>query len=147
MSEEKFDPGQVELESDFKEDYGRDQSLANFNLSHLSLSNTVIKYLDADPILKDFKPLADQIMATNNLDDRNIRIYKNTFDSMILERTMQGGLTRDQHRKLDVARIYLHQIIDGCRKGYRGALVTELRRVYRTERGEQPQEKKGWLRR
>ena len=147
MDEQESNLGEAELNKDIKEDYYQDQMPVNFNLAHLSLSGTVMRFLGSDKILEDFKPLADQIMATNSLDDRNIRIYKNMFDSMILERSMRGGLTKEQHGKLDTARLYMHQLIDGCRKGYRGALVTELRRVYKVDRNDEVQERKGLLRR
>ena len=147
MDEQESHISEAELEKDMKEDYYQDQMPVNFNLAHLSLSSTVMRFLGSDKILEDFKPLADQLMATNNLDDRNIRIYKNMFDSMIIERSMRGGLSKEQHGKLDTARLYMHQLIDGCRKGYRGALVTELRRVYKVDRSDETQERKGLLRR
>jgi len=146
MDEQESNLGEAELRKDLNEDYYQDQMPTNFNLRHLSLSETVMKFFLTDKdLLADFMPLADQIMATNCLVERDIRIYKNIFDSMIIERSMRGGLSRRQHGKLDTARLYMHQLIDGCRKGYRGALVTE--RVYKVNRNDETQERKGALRR
>ena len=85
MDEQESNLGETELEKDLNEDYYQDQVPVNFNLAHLSLSGTVMRFFGSDKTLEDFKPLADQIMATNNLDDRGIRVYKNIIDSIIIK--------------------------------------------------------------
>lgn len=118
--------------------------MINSSLAHLTLSEIIMEFMNSDPLLATLVPLADQICATNYLDDRGVALHKAMIDSAILHIKIYGD-EDDQtgHAKLRTARQYLHSLIDGCRKGYRGRLATEIRRTIRTETGESP-EKRRW---
>ena len=118
--------------------------MINTSLAHLTLSEEIMEFLKEDPLLKSLVPLADQICATNYLDDRGVALHKAMIDSAVLHLKIYGD-EDDQagHANLRTARQYLHSLADGCRKGYRGRLATEIRRTIRTETGESP-EKRRW---
>ncbi len=118
----------------------------NWNLAHLTISQITVKFFRDRAILADLLPLVDQIMATSNLDNRGVDLYRCMINSQIIEIML---FTDEDDNKafsaLNTARIYLFMLLEGMRKGYRGALATELRRVYRREAEPQPK-KKGWFR-
>ncbi len=127
----------AERKHDFKADYNKDyyQDLpVNFDLNHLTLSETALKFFMEDDNLKLLLPLVDQISATNILDQRGIDLYRSMISSQIY--TLMMVIDEDDDSafiKLNTARQYLFNLIDGCYKGYRGRLATETKRVYRTE--------------
>lgn len=115
---------------------------ANWNLRHLTISETTLKFLDKDPNLHDLMPLIDQICSTNNLDNKSIELYRCMISSKILEK--MAWTDEDDETgfgNLDTARMYLFQFLDGTRGGYRGKLATILKRVYASE-GSPPKRKK-----
>lgn len=119
--------------------------MVNTSLAHLTLSEEIMEFLREDEITKTLVPLADQICATNYLDDRGVALHKAMIDSAILHIKIYGD--EDDQRgqgNLRVARMYLHQLIDGCKKGYRGRLATEIRRTIRTESESQSPDKRRW---
>ena len=121
--------------------------VANSSLVHLTLSDKAMEFLEKNDITRSLVPLADQICATNKLDDRGIALNKAMVDSAILHIKIFGD-EDDQtgHGDLRTARIYLHQLIEGCKNGYRGALATESRRLIRTRSESSSEEKRGWRR-
>ena len=127
----------AEKAHDFKGDYNKDyyQDLpVNFDLNHLTLSETAMEFFDSDERLKLLLPLVDQVSATNILDDRGIDLYRSMVSSQIY--TLMMTIDEDDDEafiKLNTGRQYLFNLIDGCYKGYRGRLATETKRVYRTE--------------
>ena len=68
------------------------------------------------------------------------------INSQILEIMLWTDEDEDESfQALNTAKTYLFMLLEGMRKGYRGALATELRRVYRREQEEAPK-KRGWFR-
>ena len=107
---------------------------ANWNLRHLTISETTLKFLDNDPNLHDLMPLIDQICSTNSLDNRSIELYRCMLSSKIMEK--MAWTDEDDETgfgNLDTARMYLFQFLDGTRNGYRGKLATILKREYTRE--------------
>ena len=120
--------------------------MINTSLVHLTLSHEIMEFLKSDDLLKSLVPLADQICATNYLDDRGVALHKAMIDSAILHLKIYGDEDNQMgHANLRTARQYLHSLADGCRKGYRGRLATEMRRTIKTEKGGSP-ERRGWRR-
>jgi len=153
MSKQSSDEGQAdfaqsELDGDFSRDYQEDYELpVEWNLHHLTISKEALKFFHKHRVLHDFKPLIDQITSTNWLDWNGCEYYKYMVDGLILNLSVAGyGNTQDEQLVMNVARAYMHQLIDGCKGGYRGKLATEVKRTYRMESGQQ-QGKRGWLRR
>ena len=138
MGEERESLGERELQRSFKADYNDDLQLGTeWNVFHLSVSKTALKFFSRHEVLRDFKPLVDQISATNHLDRNEREYYKYMVDGQIMELYKDGyGDHPEESRVINVARQYMHNLIDGCKGGYRGKLVTEVRRVYRSERSE-----------
>ena len=145
-SKAKF--AQNELEADFSSDYQEDYEIpVEWNLHWLSMSKEALKFFHSHEVLHNFKPLIDQITSTNWLDWNGCEYYKYMVDGLILNLNIAGfGNTQEEKSIIDIARAYLHQLIDGCKGGYRGKLVTEVKRTYRMDSG-QTQERKGWLKR
>jgi len=116
------------------------------NLIHLTISSTALEFFEKHDELKDLKPLVDQIVATNHFDWNEREYYKYLVDDVILTMLMKGyGDTIEESKIIDIARTYLHQLIDGCKGGYRGRLATEIRRTYsRSETGQSQQPKRRW---
>ena len=139
MGEKSETLGDRELRRDFKADFDDDLQLGTeWNVFHLSLSKVALRFFSKHNVLRDFKPLVDQISATNHLDRNEREYYKYMVDGQILELYKDGyGDHPDESRVINVARQYMHSLIDGCKGGYRGRLVTEVRRVYRSERSEE----------
>jgi len=130
-----------DVDADFGEDFG---GFVESNMQHLTLSDIALRFFNKYRVLDDFKPLVDQISATNWLDWNGCEFYKYQVDGLLLNLNMAGyGDTQEEARVLGIARMYLHQLIDGCKGGYRGKLVTEVRRTYNIGGGE-PQKKKRW---
>lgn len=118
----------------------------NWNLSHLTISPIAIKFFTDHKILNDLLPLVDQIMSTSKLDNRGVELYQCMINSQILEIMLWTDEDEDESfQALNTARTYMFLLLEGMRKGYRGALATELRRVYRREQDEAPK-KRGWFR-
>lgn len=142
-TEGQYSPESVEEHYDRRGDYTLP---TNWNLAHLTISQIAVRFFDDNTILNDLLPLVDQIMATSNLDDRGIELYRCMINSQILEIMLWADEDADEDfTALNTARTYLFMLLEGMRKGYRGKLATELRRVYRRE-AETPPKKKGWLR-
>lgn len=113
----------------------RPQIPIDYNLGHLTLSDTMLTYIDAHDILHPLKPLADQIFGTANLDKRAIAGYKMKIKRVIIRIKMD--LDEDnptEHHVLRVAETYLNSYVESCLDGYRGKLATEIRRVFKQER-------------
>ena len=109
-------------DGDVKQDYGDDfNGFVESNMQHLTLSDIALKFFNKHEVLHDFKPLVDQISATNWLDWNGCEFYKYQVDGLILN---------------------LNMAVDGCKGGYRGKLVTEVRRTYNIGGGGEPQKKK-----
>ena len=129
--EEETDRG-YDHQNDYSgESQGRN---ANWNLRHLTISETALKFLDDDPNLHDLMPLIDQICSTNSLDNTSIELYRCMLSSKIAEK--MAWTDEDDETgfgNLDTARMYLFQFLDGTRNGYRGKLATILKRVYTGE--------------
>ena len=148
MSEETLSEQVMRAES--SNDVGHDAQQPSglpisYSLSHLTLSEKAMAFFESDPLLSPLIPLADQIMATNYLSEQRMAEYKmRVTDAVTTIMIDMDEDTEEGHKKLETAEIYLRQIIDGCKKGYRGKLATESKRVYRSETDEQPQ-KRGWL--
>ena len=138
MGEQNESIGERELTRDFKSDYDDDLQLGTeWNVFHLSVSKVALNFFSKHKVLRDFKPLVDQISATNHLDRNEREYYKYMVDGQIMELYKDGyGDHPDESRVINIARQYMHNLIDGCKGGYRGKLVTEVRRVYRSERSE-----------
>lgn len=116
----------------------------NPNLEHLTLSETVLKYLD-DPVLSQLKPIADQIIATNSLNDHKANYYKATIDQIILRiKILSDEDNILPHNKLEVARFYLHNLIDGSVQGFRARLATETTRRYISQNDTRPEKRSWW---
>lgn len=127
-----------------KEDFGRNQPVG-WNTRHLTLSNTALSFFNQHKILHSFKLLVDQIMATNYFDWNQAEYYKNMVDSLVNDLYIAGeGDDPEDSKIINIARSYMHQIIDGCRGGYRGTLATETRRTYRTVREGENQPQRRW---
>jgi len=139
---------QSELDADFNKDYGDDYDVpVEWNLSWLSMSKEAMMFFSKHEVLHNFKPLIDQITSTNWLDWNGCEYYKYMVDGLILNLNVAGfGNVQEEQLIINVARAYMHQLIDGCKGGYRGKLVTEVKRTYRMDSGGS-QEKRGWLRR
>ena len=133
-------------DSDVDADFGEDfNSFVESNMQHLTLSDITLKFFNRHKVLHDFKPLMDQINATNWLDWNGCEGYKYQVDGLLLNLNMAGyGHTQDEARVLSIARMYLHQLIDGCKGGYRGKLVTEVRRTYNIGGGGGGEKKGRW---
>jgi hypothetical protein len=111
-------------------------------MNHLTLSKVVMDFLDESQVTRQLKPLADQIVATNRLDEIGIVRFKFEVDLAIARIKMWSYEDyQPDHARLKVAQTYLHQLVDGCKGGYRGKLATEIRRVYRSE---SPEKKRRW---
>jgi len=113
----------------------RPQIPIDYNLGHLTLSDTILTYIDNNTILAPLKPLADQIFGTAKLDRRAVAGYKMKIKRIIIRIKMD--LDEDnptEHHVLRVAETYLNSYIESCLDGYRGKLATEIRRVFRQER-------------
>jgi len=131
---------------DQQKDYEYDLP-TNWNLYHLTLSRIAVDYFKKHKILEDFAPIVDQIMATNKLDWRGAEYYKYMVDELILKLYISGyGDSTEESKLIRIARVYMHQIVDGCKEGYRGKLATELRRVYRRDAEQQTEQKRGIFR-
>ena len=131
---------------DKNEDYTREHQTrdTNWNLSHLTLSYTALKFFNDDPNLHDLLPLVDQICATNKLDYRGIELYRCMISSKILEKMAWADEDDETgFGNLDTARTYLFMLLDGTLEGYRGELATILKRQY--EHVEAPQSRKKFL--
>ena len=119
--------------------------MVNSSLAHLTLSEKIMEFLEEEDITKTLVPLADQICATNWLDERGVALNKAMVDSAILHIKIFGN--EDDHSgqaRLRTARHYLHQLLDGCLKGYRGRLATEMRSTRRIETESLSPEKRRW---
>ena len=119
--------------------------MINSSLAHLTLSEKIMKFLEEDPITAPLVPLADQVCATNYLDDRGVVLNKALIDSAILHIKIFGN--EDNHlgqARLRTARHYLHQLIDGCHRGYRGRLATEMRSTRRIETANLSPDNRRW---
>ena len=138
MGEQNETIGERELQREFKSDFSDDLQLGTeWNVFHLSISKVALNFFSKHKVLRDFKPLVDQISATNYLDNREREYYKYMVDGQIMELYKDGyGDHPDESRVINIARQYMHNLIDGCKGGYRGKLVTEVRKVYRSERSE-----------
>ena len=131
-----------DVEGDYRGDRSRDTPV-NENLHHLTLSDLALKFLEKYPALAVLNPLVDQITATNYLDWNGAEYYKYYVDHMICTLQMGGfGETIEEYTAVDTIRAYLHQLIDGCKGGYRGRLATEIRRVYSRTPTQSPQKKR-----
>jgi len=141
--------GQYSSPEDVQEYYDRrgDYSLpTNWNLAHLTISQIAVRFFNEHNILNELLPLVDQIMATSNLDNRGIELYRCMINSQILEIMIWTDEdANEDFRALNTARIYLFMLLEGMRKGYRGKLATELRRVYKREQEERPKKKSWWI--
>lgn len=113
------------------------------NLSHLTLSETVMEYIDDNPILEPLRPLCDQIMATGSYSEREVRLYQNMIDAMIIRFKINAD-EDDQsgYECLDVIKLYLQQFISGCGGGFRAGMATESRRRSSYEVVEPPQKRR-----
>lgn len=142
------DLASIELETDFKEDFYEDYRLdTDWNVHHLSISKVALQFFSRHDILWDFKPLVDQLSATNHLDWNEREYYKYMVDGLVLDLYTQGHGDNSREAKIiNIARQYMHNIIDGCKGGYRGKLVTEARKVYRTESSIETPPKRGLFR-
>ena len=133
---------EADVDADFGEDFN---GFVESNMQHLTLSDIALRFFNKHSVLHDFKPLVDQISATNWLDWNGCEFYKYQVDGLILNLNMAGfGQTQEEARVLGIARMYLHQIIDGCKGGYRGKLVTEVRRTYNIGGGGGEGKKRRW---
>jgi len=143
----EIEPSEIEQHHDFEEDYKKDyyQDLpVDFNLNHLTLSETAIKFFSEDPQLENLVPLIDQICSTNCIDDRGRDLYRSMIMSQIIELQMWTDEDDDKgFIKINTAKQYLFILLDGCLDGYRGRMATELKRTYRTETSE-PTKKRRW---
>jgi len=139
------------VESEYDEHYDRAYDRNSLvptapNLVHLTLSETALEFFEKYPVLHDFKPLVDQVVATNYFDDRGAEYYKRVADEIVIDLLIAGyGDTGEEAKVLNIARSYMYQIIEGSRGGYRGRLATEIRRTstYTHQQASQPK-KKGW---
>ncbi len=142
------DVGEIAEGYDQKSDFYGDMGgapLVSSNLSHLTLSETIMEFMKKEPLLHPLIPLADQICATNLLDERGIALHKAMVDSAILRIKIYGDEDNQTGQAyLNTARIYLHQLIDGCLDGYRGRIATEVRRHYTTETMQHSPQKRRW---
>lgn len=134
--EQGLTPEDIEIEHQVKKDYNQDsyQMPVDFNLYHLTLSEETLEFFRSDENLCKVFPLIDQIVATNYLDDRGVELYRSMVTSLIID--LQIFMDEDDEEgftKLNTARTYMFMLIDACKRGYRGRLATEVRRVYRTE--------------
>ena len=135
-----LEPSEVERRSDFEVDYGKDYSQelpVDFNLNHLTLSETALKFFSEDAQLSNLLPLIDQICSTNYIDERGRDLYRSMIMSQIIE--LQMWTDEDDDRgfiRLNTAKQYLFTLLDGCVDGYRGRMATELKRSYRMETSE-----------
>ena len=131
-----------DVDGDLGGDFG---GFVESNMQHLTLSDIALRFFNKYKVLDDFKPLVDQISATNWLDWNGCEFYKYQVDGLLLNLNMAGyGDTQEEARVLGIARMYLHQLIDGCKGGYRGKLVTEVRRTYNIGGGGGEGKKRGW---
>lgn len=144
IEEGSYSPEDVQ---EYYDKRGDDYSLpTNWNLAHLTISPIAVKFFTDHEILNDLLPLVDQIMATSNLDNRGIELYRCMINSQLLEIMVWTDEDEDESfQALNTAKTYLFMLLEGMRGGYRGKLATELRRVYRREEEEAPK-KRGWLR-
>jgi len=142
--EGQYSPEELQEYRDRRGDYS---SLpTNWNLAHLTLSQITVRFFNDRKILKDLLPLVDQIMATSYLNDRGVDLYRCMINSQILEIMLWSDEEEEEDfNSLNTARTYLFMLLEGMRKGYRGKLATELRRVYKREQEERPK-KRGWFR-
>ena len=134
----------VDSNVDKNEDYTREHQTrdTNWNLSHLTLSYTALKFFNDDPNLHDLLPLVDQICATNKLDYRGIELYRCMISSKILEKMAWADEDDETgFGNLDTARTYLFMLLDGTLEGYRGELATILKRKYDVQEVPQPRKK------
>ena len=146
MEEDAVESVNVDRSVDKNEDYTGEKRTrdTNWNLSHLTLSYTALKFFQDDPNLHDLMPLVDQICATNKLDYRGIELYRCMISSKILEKMAWSDEDDETgFANLDTARMYLFQLLDGTLDGYRGELATILKRKYDVQ--EIPQTKKKFL--
>ena len=121
---------------DHQNDYNHESQgrNTNWNLRHLTISETALKFLEDDPNLHDLIPLIDQICSTNSLDNTSIELYRCMLSSKILEKMAWTDEDNETgFGNLDTARMYLFQFLDGTRNGYRGKLATILKREYTRE--------------
>ena len=141
------EPSDIEQQGDFEGDYKKDyyQDLpVDFNLNHLTLSETALKFFSEDVMLRNLLPLVDQICATNWVDERGRDLYRSMIMSQIIELQMWSDEDDDEgFIRLNTAKQYLFTLLDGCLEGYRGRMATELKRTYRTETSE-PSKKRRW---
>ena len=142
-----LESSEVERQSDFEGDYRKDyyQDLpVDFNLNHLTLSETALRFFSEDRMLRNLLPLVDQICATNCVDERGRDLYRSMIMSQIIELQMWSDEDDDEgFIRLNTAKQYLFTLLDGCVGGYRGRMATELKRTYRTETSE-PSKKRRW---
>jgi len=137
-------------EAEYDEHYDRGDDRSSImptppSLIHLTLSDTALKFFSKYKVLHDFKPLVDQLVATNHLEARQADYYKRVVDEMCIDLHIAGyGDTGKEAKVLNLARTYMYQIIDGSIGGYRGRLSTEIRRTstYTHQMPQQP--KKRW---
>ena len=119
-------------------------NIVDFNLNHLTLSETALKFFSEDKMLRNLLPLVDQICATNWVDERGRDLYRSMIMSQIIELQMWSDEDDDEgFIRLNTAKQYLFTLLDGCLEGYRGRMATELKRTYRTENSE-PSKKRRW---
>lgn len=131
------------MNQDVGEDLSRAQTPVDFNMGHLTLSDTMLSYIDQQPILAPLKPLTDQIFGTAYLDRWGVYSYKMKVKRIILRiKTEIDEDNPEEHHALRVIETYLNSYIESCLGGYRGKLATEIRRIYKQE-NEAP-EKRRW---
>lgn len=146
MEGEQAELERVDDNADKRRDYlGERQTRdTNWNLSHLTLSYTALRFFARDPNLHDLMPLVDQICATNKLDYKGIELYRCMISSKILEKMAWADEDDETgFGNLDTARTYLFMLLDGTLDGYRGELATILKRQY--DHVEVPQPRKKFL--
>ena len=146
MERERSELERADDNADKRRDYvGERQTRdTNWNLSHLTLSYTALKFFQEDPNLHDLMPLVDQIVATNKLDYKGIELYRCMISSKILEKMAWADEDDETgFGNLDTARTYLFMLLDGTLDGYRGELATVLKRQY--DHVEVPQQRKKFL--
>ena len=135
------------MQAEMNQDAGKDLQPSmpiDYNLGHLTLSKTIMEYIDAhSALLGPLKPLGDQVFGTTYLDRQGIFSYKLKIKRIILR--IKTDLNEDdttEHHVLRVIQTYLNAYIESCYMGYRGKLATEIRRTYKME--QETPERRRW---
>ena len=104
--------------------------------------------LEKHECFETLMPLADQVLATNWIDEQKARSLYLRIEDVFLQLELGGRLnTKEKWEASAVIRIYLHEVVNGAIKGRKGALITEKRRRITTDTGASRPPKRGFFNR